>query len=148
MSTGVPLEGAEASPSFRALQGALWLTLGWALHYLPFWIMGRVLYFHHYLPGESCVPFVDLAMCRYAAPLTAQSPIVVLSGSGTVQLHGERRRPGFSGESMAWTVPCPLLVEGVLAFVRKPHLPMRWCFILRPLSLRAGLLCWKMDTAR
>lgn len=28
-----------------------WLFLAWALHYIPFWAMGRVLYFHHYFPA-------------------------------------------------------------------------------------------------
>ncbi|XP_066903624.1 protein O-mannosyl-transferase 2 [Halyomorpha halys] len=28
-----------------------WLFFGWALHYIPFWAMGRVLYFHHYFPA-------------------------------------------------------------------------------------------------
>ncbi|XP_013407904.1 protein O-mannosyl-transferase 2 [Lingula anatina] len=29
----------------------MWLIGGWGLHYIPFWTMGRVLYFHHYFPA-------------------------------------------------------------------------------------------------
>ena len=35
----------------------VWMYLGWALHYLPFYVMGRVLYFHHYMP---CVLFSSM----------------------------------------------------------------------------------------
>lgn len=35
----------------KLLQAAVWLFIGWILHYLPFWAMGRVLYFHHYFPA-------------------------------------------------------------------------------------------------
>ena len=33
------------------LTSGLVLLVGWGLHYLPFYIMGRVLYFHHYFPA-------------------------------------------------------------------------------------------------
>ncbi|XP_023953257.2 protein O-mannosyl-transferase 2 [Bicyclus anynana] len=33
------------------LNAAGWNFVGWALHYVPFWAMGRVLYFHHYFPA-------------------------------------------------------------------------------------------------
>lgn len=33
------------------LNACVWLFLGWLLHYVPFWTMGRVLYFHHYFPA-------------------------------------------------------------------------------------------------
>lgn len=41
-----------ASGKFREyIEGALILWGGWALHYLPFFMMGRVTYLHHYLPA-------------------------------------------------------------------------------------------------
>ena len=44
--------GEENNPnSDRTLTAGLWLLLGWGLHYIPFWAMGRVLYFHHYFPA-------------------------------------------------------------------------------------------------
>jgi dolichyl-phosphate-mannose--protein O-mannosyl transferase len=33
------------------MNAGVWLFTGWILHYLPFWAMGRVLYFHHYFPA-------------------------------------------------------------------------------------------------
>jgi len=33
------------------VNACVWLFIGWLLHYVPFWAMGRVLYFHHYFPA-------------------------------------------------------------------------------------------------
>lgn len=44
----------------RTLYAGVWLFIGWALHYIPFWAMGRVLYFHHYFPA-----------CLFSSMLTA-----------------------------------------------------------------------------
>lgn len=41
----------EIENKWRSLQAGVWLFAGWILHYLPFWAMGRVLYFHHYFPA-------------------------------------------------------------------------------------------------
>lgn len=35
----------------KSLKASAWLFCGWLLHYVPFWAMGRVLYFHHYFPA-------------------------------------------------------------------------------------------------
>lgn len=39
------------SSTSLTLDAAIWLFFGWIIHYLPFWAMGRVLYFHHYFPA-------------------------------------------------------------------------------------------------
>jgi len=50
-----PKERAEARET--TVSACSWLFLGWALHHLPFYTMGRVLYFHHYFPSHffSCM---------------------------------------------------------------------------------------------
>ncbi|XP_052787486.1 protein O-mannosyl-transferase 2-like [Mya arenaria] len=53
-----------------------WLMAAWALHYLPFWPMTRVLYFHHYFPAflYSCmlagvvVDYMIKLVCLVAPP--------------------------------------------------------------------------------
>ena len=41
----------EENRNRKTLDACIWLFIGWAIHYVPFWAMGRVLYFHHYFPA-------------------------------------------------------------------------------------------------
>lgn len=36
------------------LDWAAWIFFAWALHYFPFFLMKRALYFHHYFPAFLC----------------------------------------------------------------------------------------------
>lgn len=42
-----------------------WLFLGWALHYFPFYTMGRVLYFHHYFPALLFSSMISAVVLDY-----------------------------------------------------------------------------------
>ena len=65
------------------LVAAAWFFLGWALHYVPFWAMGRVLYIHHYYPAllfssmlsAVLLDYITLSLARLA-PSSLASPLV------------------------------------------------------------------------
>lgn len=52
------------------------LILGWALHYAPFWLMGRVTYLHHYVPATL-----------FTAVLTGKVTHVLAARGGGVAAH-------------------------------------------------------------
>ncbi|KAJ2774675.1 Protein O-mannosyltransferase 2 [Coemansia nantahalensis] len=63
------------------LDGALILWGGWALHYLPFFLMGRVTYLHHYLPalyfGVLFLAYqIHHLSAWYLGPRTARSTLI------------------------------------------------------------------------
>lgn len=47
----VQLMPLHTESKWKSLKAAAWLFGGWILHYVPFWAMGRVLYYHHYFPA-------------------------------------------------------------------------------------------------
>ncbi|XP_029453496.1 protein O-mannosyl-transferase 2 isoform X2 [Rhinatrema bivittatum] len=51
MQRGVLMTEAVRERCRVLCQGGGQLMLGWVLHYCPFFLMGRVLYFHHYFPA-------------------------------------------------------------------------------------------------
>lgn len=64
----------------RTLQSCIWLFVGWALHYIPFWAMGRVLYFHHYFPAQLYGSMLTAVVFDYVVgsitKMFSQSPTV------------------------------------------------------------------------
>ncbi|XP_021508838.1 protein O-mannosyl-transferase 2 [Meriones unguiculatus] len=51
LKRGVQLPAELEGLTRVLLRGGGQLLLGWMLHYFPFFLMGRILYFHHYFPA-------------------------------------------------------------------------------------------------
>lgn len=51
LQRGAKLEGERKARCQVLREGGGMLFLGWLLHYMPFYIMGRILYYHHYFPA-------------------------------------------------------------------------------------------------
>lgn len=64
--------------SGKALNAAAWMFCGWLLHYVPFYAMGRVLYFHHYFPALIFNSMLT-GMCSLNCSSSMHSYFVTLS---------------------------------------------------------------------
>ncbi|XP_028837720.1 protein O-mannosyl-transferase 2 [Denticeps clupeoides] len=51
LQRGLQLDEKRREHCRVLMQGGGMLFLGWLLHYLPFYSMGRILYYHHYFPA-------------------------------------------------------------------------------------------------
>lgn len=56
----------------RLTSASVWLFIGWALHYMPFYGMGRVLYFHHYFPAALFSSMLSAVIIDYLFKVVPQ----------------------------------------------------------------------------
>lgn len=80
LTAGKMYDVLEESFSSHALVTALnsrlsyagtWLFIAWFVHYIPFYAMGRVLYFHHYFPASVFSTMLSAVLLDYALRLTS-----------------------------------------------------------------------------
>ncbi|XP_072895222.1 protein O-mannosyl-transferase 2 isoform X1 [Hemitrygon akajei] len=107
------------------LRAARHVWLGWILHYLPFYLMGRILYYHHYFPAML-----------FSSMLTAITWHVLLQSSDLFLSHQVARRV-YTGGVICLIFACmysfylfhPLAYGMVGPHAQDPHSPMaglRW----------------------
>ena len=64
------------------MRNRLWNSAGfflvvWAVHYLPFFLMGRQLFLHHYLPSHLASALVAGAVLQFVLSETMNYPISI-----------------------------------------------------------------------
>ncbi|XP_032764100.1 protein O-mannosyl-transferase 2 [Rattus rattus] len=79
MQRGIQLPAELQGLTKVLLQGGGQLLLGWMLHYFPFFLMGRILYFHHYFPAmlfsSMLTGILWDTLLRFCAWALASSPL-------------------------------------------------------------------------
>ncbi|RYP56519.1 hypothetical protein DL771_011838 [Monosporascus sp. 5C6A] len=96
--------------------------LAWATHYFPFFLMGRQLFLHHYLPAHLASTLVVGSLVEFVfnAEPSAEEPSYSEVASGKKQRVGPRRhisaRERFAGQSMlsAW-IACAVILAVAVA---------------------------------
>jgi len=73
---GGPRTQQEIDRQATMMYACNWLLLAWALHYFPFFAMGRILYYHHYFPAQLFVSMMAGVLVHY---LLECLPLVVPS---------------------------------------------------------------------
>ncbi|EHB04791.1 Protein O-mannosyl-transferase 2 [Heterocephalus glaber] len=91
------------------LQGGGQVLLGWMLHYFPFFLMGRILYFHHYFPAMLFSSM--LTGSQKSNGRTKVAGIVGVLRALQGRLSGSRN---FLGAASSGTSPRTLLAAGEL----------------------------------
>ncbi|XP_078263368.1 protein O-mannosyl-transferase 2 isoform X1 [Rhinoraja longicauda] len=76
------------------LSAARYVLLGWILHYSPFYLMGRILYYHHYFPAML-----------FSSMLTAITWHIVLQSSDLLLSHQAAYR-AYTGGVMCLIIIC------------------------------------------
>lgn len=74
-----------------AVRNRLWNNTGffllvWAVHYLPFFLMNRQLFIHHYLPSHLASALIAGAVLNFVLSETINYPIS-LRGSNKMKIH-------------------------------------------------------------
>lgn len=67
------------------MEGGGLLLLGWFLHYVPFYTMGRILYYHHYFPAML---FSSMLTGKVGLPQTHaphNAPIILIARYRLIQ---------------------------------------------------------------
>ncbi|OBZ91120.1 Dolichyl-phosphate-mannose--protein mannosyltransferase 4 [Choanephora cucurbitarum] len=73
------VEPIEEPVRHRIIQSAGFFCVAWALHYFPFFLMGRSLFLHHYLPAASLNYLLLGAMYQFIFVDGIDSPVSFLS---------------------------------------------------------------------
>src|SRR5204862_3181398 len=92
--------------------------LAWALHYFPFYIMGRQLFLHHYLPAHLASCLVTGALVEFVFCIEPQDPETpsAVKGHRRTRSRPVRERVATSSLMGSW-IACGVILPAVF-----------WCF--------------------
>jgi dolichyl-phosphate-mannose-protein mannosyltransferase len=122
----LPFTNVETlSDSYTGTRSRLYNSTGfffltWAAHYIPFYIMGRQLFLHHYLPAHLASCLVTGALVEFIfciEPLDTEQTTTVVKGHRRTMSRPVRERMATTSQLGSW------IAAGVIL------LAATWCFL-------------------
>jgi dolichyl-phosphate-mannose-protein mannosyltransferase len=110
-------------------RGTGFMFIGWLLHWLPFFVLGRQLFLHHYLPSFIFSVFVTAGLFDYVGRVSLEDPYELVGGKASLAM----KLPYYTWIQGQGSVPFFIvLAVAVVAYL--------WCFIkFSPLSYGTGM---------
>ncbi|KAI8991396.1 glycosyltransferase family 39 protein [Mycotypha africana] len=139
------IEPIEEPVRHRVLQSAGFFFLGWALHYFPFFNMGRSLFLHHYLPAATINYLLLGAMYQFIFIDGIDSPVSFLSRQSKLT-----RQTSMKAE-MSWKVYAAVAITVGLQIAMFVYLaPLTYGFPMTIEEVRNHQLLsgWKLQHAK
>lgn len=111
-------EAISATTRKRLYNSTAFFLLCWAAHYLPFYLMGRQLFLHHYLPAHLASSLVTGAMVQFIFSRIGRRPVSILLATDTKNIKDvapmvERDENG----ALAWIVTSVIVFLLVASFL-------------------------------
>lgn len=90
--------------------------LAWATHYFPFFVMGRQLFLHHYLPSHLASTLVTGALVEFVFSAdTADSEAAAGKSGKKSPKHHISARERFAGQSLAGSWIATVVILAIVA---------------------------------
>jgi dolichyl-phosphate-mannose-protein mannosyltransferase len=95
-------------------RGVGFFFLAWLLHWAPFFLMGRMLFVHHYLPSFIFSAIIATLVVEFVGRMSFENPVALMKGDAALAFTLPLRAWNFKRPSLAYVTVLTLLTSAFI----------------------------------